>query len=179
LAHRPVSIHGSLGLALRADNPSGSDMQSGHGPPHARCRLGDLGWGPWAAGMFRQGRPSSMSYEPARVAAMRACAIHARSSTAWSRGSSAMSVVQTMASAPNRGTSAAARRSRAAGGTSLGRPSSRGLIQRPRLVRPRRGSWPSRSGVRSSPRPERAWCSRWRNMGGDKHASWCPDHYCV
>jgi hypothetical protein len=69
-------------------------------------------------------------------AAMRACAIQTRSSMAWSRGSWAMSVVQTTASDPNSGMSASARRSRAAGGTSPGRPSSSALIQQPRLVRP-------------------------------------------
>lgn len=67
-------------------------------------------------------------------------------------GSWAMSVVHTEASDPNSGISAAARQSRAAGGTSAGRPSSSALIHRWWLVRPRRGcsSVLARGG---------AWCS--------------------
>ena len=65
----------------------------------------------------------------------------------------AMSVVQTTASDPNGGMSAAARRSGAAGGTSDGRRS-RALTQRPRLVRPRRGCWFLVRAHRARPVPQ-------------------------
>jgi hypothetical protein len=79
----------------------------------------------WAGRVFKgdggsQGWRRLGCYQASRVVATGACAMQVSSATAWPRGSWAMPVVQTTALDPDCGMSAAAGRSRAAGGDMRG-----------------------------------------------------------